>query len=175
MIDGRSIYSPIHSETFWDQLQVPLDDIERIEVISGPGGTQWGANAVNGVINIITKKSSDTQGGLVDLKAGSVDQNGLLQYGGKFGAGGTWRVYGQGLGRRPFGATRRRQRRRRLARRQTGFRTDWQNDNDTVMMEGDFYRNNDQLDNGRQYGGDLVGRWDHRLADGSAVEVQTFV
>ena len=111
----------------------------------------------------------------MDLKAGSVDQNGLLQYGGKFGAGGTCRVYGQGLGVGPsvqpggasagdgwHGA-------------QTGFRTDWQNDNDTVMMEGDFYRNNDQLDNGRQYGGDLVGRWDHRLADGSAVEVQTSV
>ncbi|HEX5325464.1 MAG TPA: TonB-dependent receptor plug domain-containing protein, partial [Acetobacteraceae bacterium] len=67
MIDGRSIYSPIQSGVFWDQIQVPLDDIERIEVISGPGGTQWGANAVNGVINIITKDSRDTLGGLADL------------------------------------------------------------------------------------------------------------
>ena len=95
MVDGRSIYSPIHSETFWDQLQVPLDDIERIEVISGPGGVQWGANAVNGVINIITKNARDTQGGLVDAKIGPVDQNGLVQYGGKFGADGSYRVYGQ--------------------------------------------------------------------------------
>jgi iron complex outermembrane receptor protein len=173
MVDGRSIYSPIHSETFWDQLQVPLDDIARIEVISGPGGTQWGANAVNGVINIITKHSAETQGGLVDLKAGTVDQNGLLQYGGKFGTAGTYRVYGQGLGVGPtvhpggasaedgwHGA-------------QTGFRTDWQRNDDTVMVEGDFYRNNDALANGRQYGGDLLARWDRRFGDGSNLEVQT--
>jgi iron complex outermembrane recepter protein len=93
MVDGRSIYSPVHSETFWDQLQVPLDEIERIEVISGPGGAQWGPNAVNGMIDITTKKSGDTQGGLVDLKLGTVDQNGLVQCGGKFGAGGSYRVY----------------------------------------------------------------------------------
>jgi iron complex outermembrane receptor protein len=173
MVDGRSIYSPIHSETFWDQLQVPLDDIERIEVISGPGGVQWGANAVNGVINIITKNARDTQGGLVDAKIGPVDQNGLVQYGGKFGADGSYRVYGQGLGVGPsvhpggasaddawHGA-------------QTGFRTDWQSGNDTVMVEGDFYRNNDEAENGRQYGGDIVARWDHTLDGGANVEVQS--
>src|SRR5689334_4829311 len=55
LIDGRSVYTPLYSGVFWDQLHVPLQDIERIEVISGPGGTLWGANAVNGVINIITK------------------------------------------------------------------------------------------------------------------------
>ncbi|MEJ0019064.1 MAG: TonB-dependent receptor plug domain-containing protein [Acetobacteraceae bacterium] len=98
MIDGRSIYSPIHSGVFWDQIQVPLDDIDRIEVISGPGGTQWGANAVNGVISIITKNSRDTQGGLIDLKAGPVDQNGLIRYGGRFSENGTFRIYGQGFG-----------------------------------------------------------------------------
>ncbi|MGA3398443.1 MAG: TonB-dependent receptor [Acetobacteraceae bacterium] len=173
MVDGRSIYSPIHSETFWDQLQVPLDDIERIEVISGPGGTQWGANAVNGVINIITKKSSDTQGGLVDAKIGPVDQNGLVQYGGKLGADGTYRVYGQGLGVgpsvHPGGASAD----DGWHGGQTGFRTDWQGDVDTIMVEGDFYRNNDAADNGRQYGGDLVARWNHKLNDGSNVAVQT--
>ena len=174
MIDGRSIYSPIHSETFWDQIQVPLDDIERIEVISGPGGTQWGPNAVNGVINIITKDSANSQGVLLNLKLGTIDQNGLLQYGGKFGTNGTYRVYGQGLGEGPtvlkstggsagdawHGG-------------QTGFRTDWRGVDDTVLAEGDFYRNNDALLNGRQYGGDLTARWDHRLDGGSNVEVQT--
>ncbi len=137
MVDGRSIYSPIHSETFWDQLQVPLDDIAQIEVISGPGGVQWGANAVNGVINIITKKAGDTQGGLVDLKAGTVDQNGLVRYGGTFGAGGTYRVYGQGLdvgpAVRPGGASAG----DGWHGGQTGFRTDWQGGNDAVMIEGD--------------------------------------
>jgi iron complex outermembrane receptor protein len=173
MVDGRSIYSPIHSETFWDQLQVPLDDIERIEVISGPGGTQWGPNAVNGVINIITKKSSDTQGGLADLKAGAVDQNGLVQYGGTFGTAGTYRVYGQGLGVgnsvEPNGSSAHDD----WHGGQTGFRTDWQSGADTVMFEGDFYRNNDGLDNGRQYGGDLVARWNRKLDGGSSVEVQS--
>jgi iron complex outermembrane receptor protein len=173
MVDGRSIYSPIHSETFWDQMQVPLDDIERIEVISGPGGTQWGTNAVNGVINIITKKSSDTQGGLLDLKFGTVDQNGLVQDGGKFGAGGTYRVYGQGFGVgpsvKPGGASAGDS----WHGGQTGFRTDWQHLDDSVMVEGDFYRDNDALDNGRQYGGDLTARWDHKLANGSNLEVQT--
>ena len=64
LIDGRSVYSPLHSGVFWDSLNVMLEDIERIEVISGPGGTLWGANAVNGIINIITRSAGDTQGSL---------------------------------------------------------------------------------------------------------------
>jgi iron complex outermembrane receptor protein len=101
LIDGRTVYAPVHSGVYWDQLQVPLDDIERIEVVSGPGGTLYGANAVNGVISIITKSSRETQGGLADLKAGAVDQNGLLRYGGRFGDSGTYRVYGSAFGEGP--------------------------------------------------------------------------
>ncbi len=98
LIDGRAIYAPVFSGVYWDQLQVPLDDIERIEVISGPGGTLYGTNAVNGVINIITRNSRDTQGGLADLKVGPSNQVGLLRWGGTFGDQGTYRVYGQGFG-----------------------------------------------------------------------------
>ncbi len=95
LIDGRSVYSENFSGVFWDQLNVPLEDIDRIEVIRGPGGTVWGANAVNGVINIITKSSKDTQGGLVTAQTGSAEDLGsLLQYGGKIGSIGTYRVFG---------------------------------------------------------------------------------
>jgi iron complex outermembrane receptor protein len=71
LIDGRTVYTPTTSGVYWDQLDVPLEDIDRIEVIRGPGGTVWGANAVNGVINIITKSAKDTQGGVVSAGAGS--------------------------------------------------------------------------------------------------------
>src|ERR1700730_5382518 len=64
LVDGRSVYTPSFSGVYWDQLDMPLEDVERIEVIRGPGATVWGANAVNGVINIITKSSKVTPGGL---------------------------------------------------------------------------------------------------------------
>ena len=69
--DGRSIYSPIDKGVFWDEQDIPLEEIERIEVIRGPGATMWGANAVNGVVNIITRKAKDTQGLLATTEAGS--------------------------------------------------------------------------------------------------------
>ena len=65
LIDGRSVYTPLFSGVYWDALEVNMDDIDRIEVIRGPGGALWGANAVNGIINIITKNASETQGGQI--------------------------------------------------------------------------------------------------------------
>src|SRR6266403_829582 len=85
LIDGRSVYTPLFAGVFWDVQDVLIEDIERIEVISGAGGTLWGANAVNGVINIISKKSSDTQGGLVSLGAGNAENGAGARYGGKLG------------------------------------------------------------------------------------------
>ncbi len=96
LIDGRSVYNPVFSGVYWDQQDVPLEDIERIEVIRGPGGTVWGANAVNGVINIITRSSQDTQGGLITVGTGSEESaGGLVQYGGKAGKKGYYRVFGR--------------------------------------------------------------------------------
>ena len=83
LIDGRSVYSPAYSGTFWDMQNTLLEDIDRIEVIRGPGGTLWGSNAVNGVINIITKKSSDTLGGLVRVGGGDQEN---MQGGARYGA-----------------------------------------------------------------------------------------
>ena len=94
LIDGRSVYSPIHSGVFWDVQDVMIEDIDRIEVIRGPGGSLWGANAINGVINVITKRASETRGAYVSAGVGSEERRfGDLRYG--FGTGGTGdaRVY----------------------------------------------------------------------------------
>ncbi|MEQ8585004.1 MAG: TonB-dependent receptor [Thalassobaculaceae bacterium] len=78
MIDGRSVYSPLFSGIFWDRNNIPIDDIDRIEVVRGPGGTLWGANAVNGVINIITRHSGDTQGRTVEASVGTEERGSLM-------------------------------------------------------------------------------------------------
>jgi len=94
MLDGRSVYLPTTSGVFWDVLDVPLEDIERIEVIRGPGGTSWGANAVNGVINIITRSAHETRGVMVVAGAGNLDQGfGTVQWGGAVGANTDYRVF----------------------------------------------------------------------------------
>jgi iron complex outermembrane receptor protein len=94
MLDGRNVYTPTFGGVFWDVLDLPLEDIERIEVIRGPGATIWGANAVNGVVNIITKKASETRGGMVVAGGGNLDQGfGTAQYGGGVGKSTDYRVY----------------------------------------------------------------------------------
>ena len=95
MIDGRVVYTSLFAGVFWDNiLDFPLEDIARIEVIRGPGGTIWGANAVDGVINIFTKNASETRGGLVVAEGGNIDQeSGMVQYGGELKAGTDYRIY----------------------------------------------------------------------------------
>jgi len=96
LVDGRSVYTPLFSGVHWEVQGPPLDDIARIEVIRGPGGTLWGANAVNGVINIITKRPEETQGGLVSLTAGDEERAiAGLCYGGTLGDRARYRLYGQ--------------------------------------------------------------------------------
>src|SRR5690242_11054361 len=82
LVDGRTVYTPLFAGVYWDMQGVPPEDIERIEVISGSGGTLYGANAVNGVINVITRNSASTQGGLVGLGLGNLQRGGIVQYGG---------------------------------------------------------------------------------------------
>src|SRR6266853_72621 len=95
LIDGRAVYSPLFSGVFWDVQDVVLEDIDRIEVISGPGGTLWGVNAVNGVINVITKSAAATQGGLVAARGGNRGSEGAARYGGALGEDGHFRIYGK--------------------------------------------------------------------------------
>jgi iron complex outermembrane receptor protein len=95
LIDGRSVYSPLFSGVYTDTLDVDLDDIERIEVISGPGGTLWGANAMNGVINIITRPAYVTDGTLISAGAGNQEQNLSARYGDRINSETAYRVYGK--------------------------------------------------------------------------------
>ena len=102
LIDGRSVYTPLFAGVYWQVQATPLEDIERIEVIRGPGGTIWGANAVDGVINIITKNAKETRGSMVALGGGNADEGtDTMRYGGANGRGLSYRVYGMGFERSP--------------------------------------------------------------------------
>jgi iron complex outermembrane recepter protein len=104
LIDGRNVYTPLFSGVYWDVQDYVLEDIDRIEVIRGPGATMWGANAVNGIINIITKSASDTQGGLAVAGAGREERwFSDLRYGGELGTKGTYRVYAKHFSRNDTG------------------------------------------------------------------------
>ena len=94
LIDGRAVYTPLFGGVYWDTQDVPIEDIDRIEVIRGPGGTVWGANAVNGVINVITKKASETQDALLTAGGGTLEQGfGTVQYGGTITTNTSYRVF----------------------------------------------------------------------------------
>ena len=143
MVDGRNVYTPTTGGVFWDVLDLPLENIERIEVIRGPGGSVWGANAVNGVINIITKKAGETPGVMVVAGGGNLDQGfATTQYGGKLGAKTQYRVYAKYFNQNHMpDLNGQRKRRRRLAPAAgVAFARDSKNlAEDTLMVQGDIY------------------------------------
>jgi iron complex outermembrane receptor protein len=191
LIDGRSVYTPLFAGVYWELQNVLLEDVERIEVIRGPGGTIWGANAVNGVINIITKSTKDTHGALTSVSGGNVDQGiGEFRYGAGNGNGLDFRVYGLGFGRaaefHPDHSS--------FDDWQTGqggFRTDWQlNARDSLTLQGDMYKGYDgervdvalysppsteRFDEPHDNTGeDLLGRWRRQVNTDSDFQLQVY-
>lgn len=192
LIDGRTVYTPSFSGVFWEHLDMPLENIDRIEVIRGPGATIWGANAVNGVISIFTKSSRETQGGLATAGTGSQTKAlGLLQYGGAAGQSGTYRVFGKYVdtgNAATYGGS---EANDHWARMHGGLRSDWDlSPSDTLMVEGDLFSNQQNQTRRSNFmatpyntffnsnfdaaGGDLVARWNHTLAGGSQTSLQTY-
>lgn len=179
LVDGRSIYTPLYAGVYWDVQDVLLEDLDRIEVISGPGATQWGANAVNGVINITTKSTKDTLGGLVVAGGGDLlEHDGAVRYGGRAGDGVTYRVYGKSFARDES---------RRLDGRgagdnwrmaQGGFRLDADAANNAVLtVQGDVYSSSFGRagpDDISARGHNLLGRWARPLGDGGSVQLQAY-
>lgn len=173
LIDGRTVYSPLFSGTFWEAQDVLLEDVERIEVISGPGAALWGANAVNGVINVITRRAGDTQGTLAAAGAGHERRDGAVRHGGEI-AGGHYRAYAKATRRLgttlPSGAPTGDQ----ADHAQAGFRADWGRAADGFTLQGDLYEG-ELGPADRDIGGvNLLARWTRDLRDHGALRVQAY-
>lgn len=191
-VDGRSVYSPLFSGVFWDMQDLPLEDLDRIEVILGPGGTLWGANAVNGIINIVTRSAAETHGAVVEAGTGTLDRANLAaRYGTALGGDLHLRVHakhrrhdeletaaGAGAGD-DWHATR------------AGFRADWRaTGRDELMLQGELQSGRvDQTalltslaapavvptaETLRATGAHLLARWQRRLGHGARTELQVY-
>jgi iron complex outermembrane recepter protein len=190
LIDGRSVYTPLFSGVYWNVQDVLLEDIDRIEVIRGPGATLWGANAVNGVINIISKKAKETQGAVVTAGAGNEERgSGGVRYGNKIGET-SYRAYGKyfnwGPSLYPTGLTAH----DGWDALRGGFRADWTPAGaNSLTLQGDIYHSKygETLtvpslnspysstfpNNGNYSGGNILGRWNHS-SEGSSMSLQMY-
>lgn len=173
LIDGRTIYTPLFSGTFWEAQDILLEDVERIEVISGPGATLWGANAVNGVINVIMRPASATQGGLLATRAGDAQYDGAVRYGGTR-SDGHYRVYGKTVSRNNTTLTNGNPVGDDADHGQVGFRSDWDRSGDSYTIQGDAYHS-DIDGQGREFSGfNLLGRWTRHLPEGAQLKIQAY-
>ncbi|HEX5070992.1 MAG TPA: TonB-dependent receptor [Vicinamibacterales bacterium] len=190
LVDGRAVYDPLFAGTYWEVQDIPLDDIERIEVVRGPGGALWGANAVTGVVNIIRKAPSAVQGTAVTLLSGTSDPVlASARYGGARGDAFQYRVSGEFAARSPqtnaLGLDY-----DDAKRGQAGFRADWTTANGLLTFQGDGYHSViGQRDTLTMYsppsaqnivtpdplsGANALARWTRTPADPRSAKVQTY-
>ncbi len=194
LIDGRSVYSNVFNGVNWNEQDTMLEDIDRIEVIRGPGATLWGSNAVNGVINIITKNSGKTQKLLASGVAGD-EEEGItsIRYGGKLENGINYRVFGKYFNRDTFSDFQKQEAFDDWEVSRGGFRFDWErSENNSFTLQGDYYdgragrRSVNEVISltspttvNRNFftdinGGNILGRWNHKFQDRSEMTVQFY-
>lgn len=192
LIDGRSVYSPLFSGVFWDVQDTLMEDIDRIEVIRGPGATLWGANAVNGVVNVITKSAKDTQGTLVTAGGGTEEKVfGGFRYGGSYKEDVHYRIYGKGFARDSMVLPSGRSSAEEWQQGQGGFRVDWDLSSVSMLtLQGDAYAgrvwetrplvftnppgsaiSHDRTD---LKGANVLGRWTRTLGEDSSFQAQMY-
>jgi iron complex outermembrane receptor protein len=192
LVDGRAVYTPLFGGVYWDTVDVPLEDIEQIEVIRGPGGTLWGANAVNGVINIITKSAAETQGGLITAGGGTQAEGfGTVRYGGKIKGDSSYRVFAKYLNNNHFPDLDGQNGEDSLHLLHGGFRADTTlSAKDSLLTEGDIYdgkeggifvhsilsppQNINVLGLAILSGGNVMTRWSHAFSSRRDISLQFY-
>lgn len=177
MIDGRSIYTPLFGGVFWDVQNVLLEDIDRIEVVSGPGGSMWGANAVNGVISITTKSARETQGLYATAAAGTFLQNHLgLRYGARLGDRFFVRAYGQRFDQKGTETIAGESAMDQWSMTQGGLRADYYaSDASTLTVQGDLYGGKEDRQAGDVVDGqNVLARWVRHFGETSTINLQMY-
>ena len=172
--DGRTLYSPTFSGVYWNIQDIMLEDIDRIEVIRGPGSALWGANAMNGVINIVTRSAKDTTGGIVSAGGGSFEKAfGALRYGIKVSDDLYVRAYGKYFSRDKQASPSEVYQEGYWDNRSGGFRADWApSQKDSLTVQGDLY--DSRPGTGDYDGGNLLGRWTRQISDSSSAMMQLY-